>query len=225
MGDIPGEGRPTAGARSSWPITSRETAHGGAPARARYNDSMSVQLTRHRFTVDDYHAMAEAGALREDDRVELIEGEIVDMTPIGLRHMAAVDILTRRLTLGCGERAIVRVQGAIQLGPHSEPQPDLVVLKPRDDFYRTKAATADDVLLLIEVADSSLQFDRTVKLPLYARAGVPEVWLVDLVRDEVEVHGDPGPEGFRRTETCGRGTRLEPAAFPDVSLAVDDLMG
>ncbi len=117
---------------------------------------MSVQLTRHRFTWDDYHAMVAAGVLREDDRVELIEGEIVDMTPIGSRHAAVVDMLTRWLVMGCGTRAIVRVQGPVRVGAHSEPQPDLLALVPRDDFYRDEPPTAEDVLLLIEVADSSL---------------------------------------------------------------------
>jgi Uma2 family endonuclease len=148
---------------------------------------MAVRVAPHRFTVDDYHAMARAGVLRDDDRVELIEGEIVDMTPIGSRHAAVVDLLTRWLVMGCGTRAIVRVQGPVRLGAHSEPQPDLLVLEPRDDFYQRKPPTGDDVLLLIEVADSSLQYDQAVKLPLYARAGVREVWLVDLVRDEVNV--------------------------------------
>ena len=186
---------------------------------------MSVQLTRHPFTVDDYHAMVVAGALKEDDRVELIEGEIVDMTPIGLRHAAAVNILTRWLVVGCGTRAIVQVQGPMQIGSESEPQPDLVALRPQANFYRSQAATPDDVLLLIEVADSSLQYDRAVKLPLYARAGVQEFGLVDLVRDEVHMHREPTPEGFRHIERRGRGSRLEPLAFPDLVLPVDELLG
>ena len=186
---------------------------------------MSVQLTRHQFTVDDYHAMVVAGALKEDDRVELIEGEIVDMTPIGLRHAAAVNILNRWLVTGCGSRAIVQCQGPIQIGLRSEPQPDLVALRPEDDFYRNKAATPDDVLLLIEVADRSLLYDRRVKLPLYARAGLREVWIVDLVRDEVQIHREPTPTGFAHAERRGRGARLEPAAFSDLTLSVDELLG
>ena len=186
---------------------------------------MSVQLTRHPFTVDDYHAMVMAGALKEDDRVELIEGEIIDMTPIGLRHAAAVNILTRWLVVGCGTRAIVQVQGPMQIGSESEPQPDLVALRPQANFYRSQAPTPDDVLLLIEVADSSLQYDRAVKLPLYAQAGVQEFWLVDLVRDEVHMHREPTPEGFRYIERRGRGSRLEPLAFPDLVLPVDELLG
>ena len=186
---------------------------------------MSVQLTRHRFTWDDYHAMVAAGALKDDDRVELIEGEIVDMTPIGSRHGAAVDLLNRWLVMGCGTRAIVRVQGPVRVGAHSEPQPDLLALVPRDDFYRDKSPTADDVLLLIEVADSSLQYDQTVKLPLYARAGVREVWLVDLVRNEVQVHREPTPSGFGFVERRGRGSLVEPIALSGLSLQVDELLG
>jgi len=186
---------------------------------------MSVQLVHHRFTVDDYHAMAAAGALKPDDRVELIDGEILDMTPIGSRHAAAVDILNRWLVIGCGSRAIIRVQGPLRLDLHSEPEPDLLALVPRDDFYRDKPPAASDVLLLIEVADSSLSYDRRVKLPLYARAAVREAWLVDLVRNEVEVRREPGPDGFAQVEHCGRGTALSPAAFPNLSLAIGDLLG
>ena len=147
------------------------------------------------------------------------------MTPIGSRHGAAVDLLNRWLVMGCATRAIVRVQGPVRVGAHSEPQPDLLALVPRDDFYRDKPPTADDVLLLIEVADSSLQYDQTVKLPLYARAGMREVWLVDLVRNEVQVHREPTPGGFGFVERRGRGSLVEPIAFPGLSLRVDELLG
>jgi Uma2 family endonuclease len=179
-----------------------------------YNRRMSVLLMRHRFTIDDYHAMAAAGALLPDDRVELVEGEIVDMTPIGLRHAAAVNRLNQALVLGCGARAIVQIRGPFRIGVHSELQPDVLVLRPRNDFYGEAPAMPSDVLLLIEVADSSLAYDRTVKLPLYARAGVREAWLVDLVRNEVTILGEPGPDAFARAEICQRGDQLSPAAFP-----------
>ena len=169
-----------------------------------------MQITRHSFTVDDYHAMVVAGVLKEDDRVELIEGEIVDMAPVGLRHAAAVNILTRWLVVGCGTRAMVQVRAPMQIGTASEPQPDLVALRPQANFYRSQAATPDDVLLLIEVADSSLPYDRAVKLPLYAQAGVQEFWLVDLVRDEVHVHREPTSDGFRYVDPRGRGARWNP---------------
>lgn len=186
---------------------------------------MSIQLIRHRFTADEYHQMAEAGVLRDDDRVELIEGEIVDMTPIGARHGAVVDRFNHTLVRSCGDRAIVRIQGSIRLGPHSEPQPDVVLLRPRPDFYESAVPGPEHVLLLIEVADASLLYDRTVKLPLYARAGIREVWLVDLVRNHVEVHRDPTQDGYRRSETHGPGDRLGPTAFPDLHLSAADILG
>lgn len=186
---------------------------------------MAVQLIRHRFTVEEYYQMGRNGVLRDDHRVELIEGEIVDMTPIGTRHMAAVNVLNRWLAVGCGARAIVQVQGPVRIGPDSEPQPDLTVLRGRDDLYRTVRPGAADLLLLIEVSDTSLPYDRGVKLPLYARAGVGEVWIVDLEGERVEVYREPAPDGYRRVETRGRGARLQPAAFPDLTLAVADLLG
>ena len=186
---------------------------------------MSVQLIRHRFTVEEYHQMGQARVLRDDDRVELIAGEIVDMTPIGTRHMAAVNVLNGWLTIGCGARAIVQIQGPIRLGPDSEPQPDVTVLRARDDLYRTVRPGAADVLLLVEVSDTSLPYDRGVKLPLSARAGVGEAWIVDLEGAQVEVYREPAPDGYRRVETRGRGARLQPTAFPDLALAVADLLG
>jgi hypothetical protein len=186
---------------------------------------MSIQLVRHRFTADEYHEMARAGVLRDDDRVELIEGEIVDMTPIGPRHSAVVNRLNHALVRDCGGRAIVQVQGPIRLGLHSEPQPDVVLLRPRPDFYDTAVPGPEHVLLLIEVADTSLPYDRTVKLLLYAQAGIREVWLVDLVGNQVEVHLDPAPDGYRRSETRAPGDRLVPTAFPDLSLSPADILG
>jgi Uma2 family endonuclease len=184
-----------------------------------------VQVLTHRFTVDEYHQMARAGILREDDRVELIDGEIVDMSPIGREHQAAVDVLNYRLTAGLGLRAIVRVQGSIRLGLHSEPEPDLVLLRPRASFYRDIDASPGDVLLLIEVSDASLDYDRTVKLPRYALAGISEAWVVNLPAGQVEVYRSPTPDGYREVQRFPRGGRLAPAAFPDLSLAVDEIVG
>jgi Uma2 family endonuclease len=185
---------------------------------------MSVRLIRHRFSADDFHALARAGVLGEQDRVELVEGEIVDMTPLGRRHVAAVNLLTRRFTVGCGERAVVQIQGPLRLGTHSEVQPDVVVLRPRDDFYRDAAPTVDDVLLVVEVADTSLLYDRTVKVPLYARAGVCEVWLVNQVDDQVEVFRDPTPAGYLVAQARSRAERLAPLAFPDLLISVNELV-
>jgi Uma2 family endonuclease len=186
---------------------------------------MTIPLTRHRFTADEYHQMAEAGVLRDDDRVELIEGEIVDLTPIGPRHGAVVDRLTHALVRRCGDRAIVRIQGSIRLGLHSEPQPDVVLLRPRPDYYETALPGPEHVLLLIEVGDASLAYDRGVKLRLYAHAGIPEVWVVDLETNRVEVHLEPARDGYRRSDTRGPGDRLAPAAFPGVSLSAVDIFG
>lgn len=129
--------------------------------------SLAASAPRHRFSVDDYHRMVDAGLLGEDDRVELLEGDIIDMSPIGSRHAACVDRLTRLLTIGLSEQAIVRVQGPIRLDELSEPQPDVAVLRRRDDFYATALPGPDDVMVVVEVADTTLAVDREVKAPLY----------------------------------------------------------
>jgi Uma2 family endonuclease len=197
----------------------------GRSLRGEGSGAMAVELIRHRFSAEEYYQMGRAGVLRDDDRVELIQGEIVDMTLIGTRHMAAVNVLNRWLAAGCGARAIVQVQGPIRIGADSEPQPDVTVLRARDDLYRTVRPGAADVLLLIEVSDTSLPYDRGVKLPLYARAGLSEVWIVDLEGAHVEMYREPFPDGYRQVETRGRGARIQPAAFPDLMLAVTDLLG
>ena len=176
----------------------------------------------HRFTVDEYHRMAEVGLLGEDDRVELLEGEIIDMSPIGSRHAACVNRLTRLLATGLGDRAIVAVQNPVRVSDLSEPQPDLAVLRARDDFYAEQLPGPADVLLLIEVADTSLAFDRHVKVPLYARAGVPEVWVVDLDGEVVEVFRGPGPEGYADAARAGRHESLAAAG---VSVTAAEILG
>jgi Uma2 family endonuclease len=132
------------------------------------------------ITVEEYHRMAEIGLLNEDSRVELIEGELIDMAPIGISHNCAVDRLTERLVEAVARRAGVRVQGSFRLSNITEPQPDMILLKRRDDFYAHKFAAGEDTLLVIEVSDTTLRYDRNVKVPLYAKYGIPEVWIVDL---------------------------------------------
>ena len=132
------------------------------------------------ITVEDYHRMAEAGLLNEDSRVELIEGEIIEMAPIGISHNCAVDRLNERLVQAVTGHANVRVQGSFRLSNITEPQPDLILLRRREDFYAHKFAAAEDTLLVIEVSDTTLRYDRNVKVPLYAKYGIPEVWIVDL---------------------------------------------
>lgn len=181
---------------------------------------MSAEPKRRRFTVDEYHAMARAGVLTDDDRVELLEGEIVEMTPIGAGHAACVKRLNRLLTKGSGDGAIVSVQDPVRLSTFSEPEPDLALLRPRDDFYAEGHPGPDDVLLLVEVAESSLTYDRDRKLPLYARSGVPEVWIVDLEGDRVEVHRAPSPEGYRERHLNTLEDTLEPGELSDIQLPV-----
>ncbi|GIX47743.1 MAG: hypothetical protein KatS3mg131_1954 [Candidatus Tectimicrobiota bacterium] len=186
---------------------------------------MAVTLPKRRFTVAEYHKMAEAGILGEDDRVELIEGELVAMSPIGSRHATCVRRLNALLSRGAGERAIVDVQNPVRLGEHSEPQPDLALLKPRADFYAAEHPGPEDLLLVVEVAETSAEYDREVKVPLYARFGVPEVWLVDLAGECVEVYRHPSPQGYQVVQTLRRGDTVAPLLLPELSLAVDALLG
>jgi Uma2 family endonuclease len=186
---------------------------------------MAVEVLRHRFTVTDYHRMGEAGIFAEDDRVELIDGEVVQMTPIGSRHAGCVKRLNRLLGAAVGDRAVVAVQDPIALHPDSEPQPDLALLRPRADFYGGGHPGPADVWLVVEVADRSLAFDRGVKVPLYARAGVPELWIVDLAGDGVETYRRPAGGRYAEVQRLGRGQRLGCAAFPGLDVAVDDVLG
>jgi len=182
-----------------------------------------MEVKRWRFTVHDYHLMGEAGILHEDDRVELIEGEVVDMTPIGGRHASCVRELNRLLGKTVGDEMRVDVQNPIRLGEHSEPQPDLAVIRAHK--YAELLPGPEDVLLLIEVSDTTLAYDRNVKLPLYARAGIREVWIVDLPGETVERHTDASGDGYRSIKRARRGETLESVALPGLALAVDDVLG
>ena len=186
---------------------------------------MTVPAARYRFTVEDYDKMGQAGILGEDDRVELLEGEILEMAPIGTRHVASVNRLAEQLFRGLGGQAIVQVQSPIRLSAYSEPQPDLVLLRRRPDFYADTRPGPDDVLLAVEVADTSLPFDRDVKAPLYAQAGIPEFWLVDVNERNVTVYRDPRPDGYGSLFVAGRGDRLSPQAFPELVLTAGDIVG
>lgn len=185
---------------------------------------MPVRLLKRHFTVEEYHRMAQAGILSEDDRVELVEGEIVEMVPIGSRHAACVGRLTA-LFSAVQTGGIVWVQNPIRLGEHSEPQPDLTLLRPRGDFYASGHPGPQDVLLVVEVAETSADADREVKVPLYARAGIAEVWLVDLEQDVVDVFRDPSQEGYRTISQHRRGDSLAPAALPGIRLDVREILG
>ena len=184
---------------------------------------VEVAATRRRFTRTEYYRMAEVGILGEDDRVELIEGEIVQMSPIGRLHKAFVGNLSQLLAVRFADRAIVWTQNPIILSDNTEPQPDLAVLRRRTPSYRVRDAYAEDVLLLIEVADTSLVYDRTTKLRLYAEAGIPEYWIVDCTTETVEVYRNPGPDGYRDvSRAAGTATRTL-QAFPDVELTLAEI--
>ncbi|MBI2203595.1 MAG: Uma2 family endonuclease [Candidatus Rokubacteria bacterium] len=185
---------------------------------------MSMPATRHRFTVDDWHQMIEAGVLHEDQRLELLDGEIFEMTPIGPLHSSVVNRLTRLWVTRLGTRAIVQVQNPVEARPRSEPQPDLTLLRERADFYRDRHPGPGDVLLVIEVADTSLDYDRA-KLAIYASAGIAEVWIVDLQAERVDVHRDAGTSGFGDVRAARRGDSVACRAFPDVVLNVTDILG
>jgi Uma2 family endonuclease len=169
--------------------------------------------------------MAQAGILTEDDRVELIEGEIIKMTPVGSRHAACVDRLTHRFSASVRGQAIVRVQNPIRLSERSESQPDLALLRFRPDFYASFHPGRQDVLLVVEVAETSVDLDREIKLPLYARSGIAEAWLVDLAGEQVEVYRRPTRQGYEEVQRVRRGARVRSQALPDLDLGVDEILG
>jgi Uma2 family endonuclease len=187
--------------------------------------TLPPEVARFRFTVDDYDRMAEAGILHEDMRVELIDGEIVQMAAIGLRHMTAVDETTRLIVqqLFSVSDLRVSVQNPIRLGRRDEPQPDLMVYRKQADRVGARLSPAD-VLLVIEVSDTTRTYDRNTKLPRYAAAGIPEAWLIDLVDDRVERHTEPSAEGYRRVDFIPRGEMLISAMLPALALPVDAII-
>jgi Uma2 family endonuclease len=183
-----------------------------------------VHMLRHRITVDDYHRMATAGILAPDARVELIDGEVIDMAPMKSRHAAAVRLLDRRMTLAVGDAAIVSCQLPLRLGASSEPEPDLLLLRPAADFYAAQHPGPGDVLLLIEVADTSLDYDRRVKLPLYARHGVCEVWIVDLENRQICFFRKPVGDSYGDTTASDTPGPTAVAALPGVTIDLSGLM-
>jgi len=187
---------------------------------------MAVELRRRRFTLEEYRRMSETGILDEDERVELIEGEIVEMTPIGPGHGSVVARINALLVLRLAGQAIVWPQNSLELrAQDSQLQPDIALLVPRADFYRPANPEPRDVLLLVEVMDSSGSHDRRVKLPLYARAGLAEVWLVDVIDETVETCCQPAGGEYQIRRVVGRGAELSPLALPGLRLAVDEILG
>ena len=169
--------------------------------------------------------MLEAGILDEDDRIELIEGELYEMSPIGSRHAAAVNRLTEILGEQLRGIAIVSVQNPIELSQYSEPQPDLTLLRRRDDFYSESHPTPADILVAIEVSDTTHERDRSLKLPTYARAGVSEAWLVDLFNDHVEIHSQPASGIYQEIRIVLRDQPLVSKTIPQLRLNAEDILG
>ena len=180
---------------------------------------------RYRFSVEDYYAMAEAGILGIDERVELIDGEIITMSPIGNEHAASVDTINDFLVPLVTSRAIVRVQAHLRLYEQNQPEPDLMILKRREDYYRYSAPGPDDVLLIVEVSDTTLSHDRNVKLPLYARFGIPEVWIANIPARVVEVYRDPVDGWYTDSRVYSPGETVSPLAFEDVEVSVSRFIG
>jgi len=182
-------------------------------------------VAHHRFSVAEYHRMGEAGIFKPGDRVELIEGEIIEMSPIGSSHASRVKRLNALFSRRLGKRAIIQVQDPVVLNRSSEPQPDLAVLKPRADFYAARHPQPDDTLLVVEVSDTTRDFDRKVKLPLYARTGIREVWIVDLIDETIHVHRNPVGAWYRDVTQAQRRQRVALAAFPKLMFRVRDILG
>jgi len=178
---------------------------------------------RHRITVDEYHRMAESGSFAPDARVELIDGEIIDMPPIGSAHAGTVDQLYVLLHRAVGDLAIVRCQSPIQIGDHSEPQPDFALLVSRKGFYKDGHPTEHDTLLVIEVSDTTLADDLRRKMALYARQGIKEYWVVDLVNRRLHVFRSPSGAGYEQTSSFDRPGALDIAALPGTSVDLSSL--
>ncbi|MCI0391257.1 MAG: Uma2 family endonuclease [Acidobacteria bacterium] len=186
---------------------------------------MAVQLARRHITTAEYHKMIEAGVFHEDDRLELIDGDLFEMSPIGPRHVAAVNRLNRLLSLQLADFAIISVQNPVELSEYSEPQPDLTLLKWRDDFYAQALPLPEDTLIAIEVSDTTVEKDRGLKIPAYARAGLAEAWLVDLYNDRVEIYSQPNNDVYQEIRIVLRGQDVVSKTIPQIVLKADDILG
>jgi Uma2 family endonuclease len=186
---------------------------------------MAIQILRWQFTVADFARMVEAGILAEDDRVELIDGEVRAMSPIGPRHVAIVNRLNALLSRQVADRAIVSVQNPIQLTDYTEPQPDIAVLRPREDFYAQALPLPEDVLLVVEVAETSLEYDRDEKIPRYAQTRIPEVWLIEVEQVTVTQYTHPDGTRYRRVQTLARGQFLSADILGPLHCAIDSIFG
>jgi Uma2 family endonuclease len=178
---------------------------------------------RWRWSLEDYRRLGELGIISEDERVELIDGEIIHMSPIGDRHNAGCTKANMLIAARGPSVCLVSVQGPLRLARSYEPMPDIVVFKPRADYY-VRGHTPEDVLLVIEVADSSRDYDLNEKALIYARARLPEYWVTDLIEDVLVVHREPTPNGYTSVHVLKRGQKVAPLAFADWEIAVEEIL-
>jgi Uma2 family endonuclease len=182
-----------------------------------------MQLLTRKFTVDQYHQMAQEGILSHQERIELVEGDVIPMSPIGFRHAFVTNYLANWFTRHLGETVFTSSQNPILLGDRSEPQPDIALLKPVDNFYADRLPEATDILLLIEVADSSLIYDQTVKIPLYAQFKIPEVWLINLNQRQLDCYQNPLHDTYQNKTTFYPDQMISPLAFPGLALPLQQI--
>lgn len=192
----------------------------------RTKPDISTDAPRKRlFTRKEYHAMGKAGIFSPNERVELWKGEVIAMSPVGDRHSACIVRLNHLFAgLNVANRTLVSVQSPVVTSPTSEPEPDFMLLAFRDDLYDFGKPRPRDILLLIEVSDSSLEYDREVKLPYYASLAIPETWIANLRDDRIAAHTEPTPQGYRSTRIYHPGDTLSPTAFPDLQINVNDII-
>ena len=183
-----------------------------------------VQLPLRRFTPAEFLALVEVGILASGDRVELLDGVIIEMAPIGDPHAGTVDVYTEMLPSGVDQGTLLRVQGPLALDERSRLYPDLTLLRRRADYYRSRPPAPEDVLLLIEVADSSVDYDRNEKLPRYAQAGIPEVWITVLPEGIIEAHTEPSGGRYTHARIFAPGDTITAGCFPDIALPVSEIL-
>ncbi len=214
-------------------MTSSSEAKTGAAVRDKItpqtprrteDDMLQTEPTRHRFSVEEYRRMGELGFFMEDDRVELIRGDLIDMNPIGISHASCVTNLTHILVEKSRGRYFVSVQNSFGAVDDSEPQPDFCLLRKRPSQSDEDIPSGEGMFIAIEVSDTTLSYDRNVKLPLYAESGIPETWIVDIKGKKVEVHSDPSPDGYKATRIFASGENAHSATIADLSVPVDGVM-
>ena len=188
-------------------------------------DAAEVELARRRFTAAEFLRLVEIGVLAEGDRVELIQGDLIEMSPIYITHIATLNRLVWLLSNALGKQVILSVQNPVQLSEDNLPQPDVAIFRFQEEFYSEQHAKPEDILLIIEVADTSLRYDQRVKSKLYGTAGIADYWIVNLPERQIEVYREPRPNGYRTVTTYAPGETLSPLAFPDVVLQVEQIMG